>query len=198
MRGFLKKLRAALKTMSAMMTQMVLVQIKAAGGAIDWIWEAVTNRNVVDCGPDVSDSHEDLAPEAAPRDAHEVAHTKLGELVLRAAAEVLRFGEVRSGDVPTAVSSWLTAASRETLFQITRHDALAVGRHVAGVQLLKDEEGFGLPRPDREEDAKRLERRRAAEAERKSAWEAARRHVRERQVVEDLAQDAPVLARLVA
>lgn len=196
MKELLRQIGTILRRARELMTSAATFAYEAVDGATSWIWSWVANRNRVDCGPDPYADHEPM-PQAAqeptlPPD--EAALERLGSVVLKAAHEVLAHGGVRSGDVPPGVVTWLVNMARTDLWEIVRHDPLAVGRHTAGLTPIMGMAGEDLRGPDAEEDKKREKARQAALLERRNEAAAARRRSREIEMTPEAGYRLPGLA----
>lgn len=156
MKGFLGKLKAALKAMSAMMTRLVLVPVKAADGVLTWAWEAVANRNAVDTGgpTEWEQIEADMGAQHPDLDAVAEAMRVIGTEARIAAREMIAFGEVRSVVRP-GVRSWVAGLDRHSLEALVEAGDAKVGRHYAGVETMTDRFGEPIVTPDPERDERR-------------------------------------------
>jgi hypothetical protein len=196
MKEILRQIGTILRRARELMTSAATFAYEAVDGATSWIWSWVANRSRFDVGPDPY-ADEPMAmeavqePDLAP---DEAALERLGSVVLKAAHEVLAHGAVRSGDVPPGVVAWLVNLERTDLWEIVRHDPIAVGRHTAGLTPLKGVAGEALRGPDADEDKKREKARQAALLERRNEAAAAARRRRQVEVVPEAGYRLPGLA----
>lgn len=175
MREFLRKVARILRASAAAVTTVALMPIRLASGAMSWVWQAVTTQGSAAQVETVDELQEIVDDLRQPdKDPAERALEMMGAEVRVAARQMLEQGRVTSPDVWQTVKSYVESLERGDLVAIMRASDEKVGRHIAGLEMIIDDVGVPVARPNPVEDVKKAERKRNEVAARKHAYAAER------------------------
>lgn len=167
-----KAIWAALRALGRVVTR----TIKLASGAVITILELLSPpATPVDWADEDVDDAAARVDAVRGRDGELEGLKVAGDVIRRAASEMLEHGRVLDPTVPTGIKNWLSCLGRTDLAVLIASTPEDVARHVLGQVTLATEHGVPVSMPHAKRDAARLERRRLERKSREKSYAASMR-----------------------